>query len=192
MSDEDLRQQQRLIEREARYNERLAAWLTCMRDGHDNKLRVASFADAVYNADGRPAGYDKQIRGCERCGTIYIAKNTRTAQGQTIPQPQPVSRCGHTPDNTDYAPCRRDAGHGGPCAHDYVNGPLDHCCVADRGCEWIPPGSLRCSCGCAVCDPNAARGSRPDSGYCGRCGDMTTTGNPCRSCRERSEVQKHE
>ena len=65
MSDED----RRILEREARYNEKLASFLVCLREGHDEdpkETMVAGYGRVYFSGNG-------DVRACRRCHLVYIA-----------------------------------------------------------------------------------------------------------------------
>ena len=64
MSDEE----RRLVEREARYSERLAAFLVCLREDHVPKQHPLGFPCSL------AAFHDGSLRVCDRCHLSYFHK----------------------------------------------------------------------------------------------------------------------
>ena len=67
MSDE----QRRRLEREARYDEKLADWLRCMREGHDPASSLGVGFAAIPGS---------RMRACKRCLLVYWEPNAISAR----------------------------------------------------------------------------------------------------------------
>lgn len=51
-------------------------------------------------------------------------RRRRPIGGSPLPKPMPKRLvCGFIPPTPGYAPCTRDKGHSGPCAHDFIRRP---------------------------------------------------------------------
>jgi len=80
MSDED----RRLLEREARYNTRLAAFLTCMREGHDPAPGSGRFGGHVDLGAGI---VPVRTPYCKRCRLVYVEENEIRPTGAIVARP---------------------------------------------------------------------------------------------------------
>lgn len=107
MSDE----QRRRLEREARYDERLAALLECLRSGHV-PLAVEGLSPNVVTLQPHPRAANNEalvFRGCSRCGLAYVERVRGRQEGAVrvtgtllpefrMPRPEPrpgYCVCGH-------------------------------------------------------------------------------------------------